>query len=251
VQLKPNLGILPEGQRILWPYLQEIPKNFVLYGGTAIALRYGHRQSIDFDFFTSKQGIDMQKIGEKLPFAGKFRYEVDRGSENHADFHFSVDGHDVKLTLLNLEIVIPGSIKPPDICEDNKIKIATPIDLMAGKMLAVQSRKEAKDFIDIAEMLKQGISMQQGFEAAHAVSRLSAHWTEKLRLDKIQDQFNDAMDVKQTVSRFPDAAIAAKAQEISVALYKAGMTTSVAQAQRTAMRAGRTIERDASQERDR
>jgi hypothetical protein len=27
---------------------------FVLYGGAAIALRLGHRQSVDFDFFSSR-----------------------------------------------------------------------------------------------------------------------------------------------------------------------------------------------------
>jgi hypothetical protein len=31
--------------------LSEIPKEFTLYGGTAVALHLGHRQSIDFDFF--------------------------------------------------------------------------------------------------------------------------------------------------------------------------------------------------------
>ncbi len=48
----PRLDILPAPQRRLWTELHEVPRNFVLYGGTAIALRLGHRQSIDFDFFS-------------------------------------------------------------------------------------------------------------------------------------------------------------------------------------------------------
>ena len=46
----PNLSILPEPQRRLWAELRDTPKTFVLYGGTALALRLGHRQSQDFDF---------------------------------------------------------------------------------------------------------------------------------------------------------------------------------------------------------
>ena len=51
---EPKLEILPESQRRLWPELVDVPKSFTLYGGTAIALRLGHRQSVDFDFFGSE-----------------------------------------------------------------------------------------------------------------------------------------------------------------------------------------------------
>jgi hypothetical protein len=50
---KPNLSILPEPQRQLWAELRNTPKTFVLYGDTALALRLGHRQSDDFDFFSN------------------------------------------------------------------------------------------------------------------------------------------------------------------------------------------------------
>jgi hypothetical protein len=49
----PRLDILPEPQRKLWPELAAVPRRFVLYGGTAIVLRLGHRASVDFDFFSS------------------------------------------------------------------------------------------------------------------------------------------------------------------------------------------------------
>lgn len=48
----PRLDILPAAQVTLWQELgEEIPSTFTLYGGTALALQLGHRQSIDFDFF--------------------------------------------------------------------------------------------------------------------------------------------------------------------------------------------------------
>src|ERR1700679_4084601 len=48
----PRLDILPAAQKNLWPDLAQTPSHFTLYGGTAIALRLGHRQSVDFDFFS-------------------------------------------------------------------------------------------------------------------------------------------------------------------------------------------------------
>lgn len=48
-----HLEILEEPQKKLWHTLKTVRDQFVLYGGTALALRLGHRQSIDFDFFYS------------------------------------------------------------------------------------------------------------------------------------------------------------------------------------------------------
>ena len=51
MRLAPKLSALPAAQRALWPELSQVPPRFVLYGGTALALQLGHRQSEDFDFF--------------------------------------------------------------------------------------------------------------------------------------------------------------------------------------------------------
>jgi len=64
----PCLSILPESQRRLWPELRStVGLGFVLYGGTAIALRLGHRQSVDFDFFTGKP-LDHEALDRAFPF---------------------------------------------------------------------------------------------------------------------------------------------------------------------------------------
>src|SRR6476619_2700974 len=64
---KPRLDILPESQRRLWPELDTVPSDFVLYGGTALALQLGHRVSEDFDFFSSA-GFDPDRLRLRLPF---------------------------------------------------------------------------------------------------------------------------------------------------------------------------------------
>ena len=59
-------NVLPVAQKIVWPELKPIRDDFVLYGGTAIALRFGHRQSVDFDFFTEKP-LQHKNIVRSLP----------------------------------------------------------------------------------------------------------------------------------------------------------------------------------------
>lgn len=47
----PFLDILDVNRRELYAQFGVLPKQFVLGGGTAIALQLGHRKSYDFDFF--------------------------------------------------------------------------------------------------------------------------------------------------------------------------------------------------------
>lgn len=65
--LTPRIDILPAAQKRLWPELAGIPAHFTLYGGTAIALRLGHRASIDFDFF-SRAPFAPQALQETMRF---------------------------------------------------------------------------------------------------------------------------------------------------------------------------------------
>jgi Nucleotidyl transferase AbiEii toxin, Type IV TA system len=46
--------------------LDQVPKEFTLYGGTAIALQLGHRQSVDFNFFGFRP-FDPTKLQAKIP----------------------------------------------------------------------------------------------------------------------------------------------------------------------------------------
>jgi hypothetical protein len=63
----PHLNILPPAQQRLWPELAQTPQEFTLYGGTAIALRLGHRTSLDFDFFASRS-FAPNDLMRKIPY---------------------------------------------------------------------------------------------------------------------------------------------------------------------------------------
>ena len=73
---KPHLEVLPEAQKETGPTLGWTAANrFVLYGGTAIALRCGHRPSINFDFFTNLP-LNQSIVHQELLKARKAFYVV-------------------------------------------------------------------------------------------------------------------------------------------------------------------------------
>ncbi len=76
---KPCWDILPAARRRLWPQLQKAADlGFVLYDGTAIALRLGHRTSVDFDFFSEKS-LDRDAIKGAFPFMAHATSLLDKG----------------------------------------------------------------------------------------------------------------------------------------------------------------------------
>jgi hypothetical protein len=160
----PRLDILPKPQRRLWDELAAIPAEFVLYGGTAIALHLGHRQSVDFDFFGSKV-FDTATLIASIPFMEAARITqrepntlsgiVDRGGPVRLSF-FGVPG-------------LP-CLAPAHIASDNGLRIASLLDLAGTKVNVVQLRAEAKDYRGIDAILRDGrIDLSTAVASAQAL----------------------------------------------------------------------------------
>jgi len=160
---QPNLDILPDSQRALWPSLAPLQQlRFVLYGGTAIALRLGHRVSVDFDFFSSQplNKTDLFQVLPDLATATPLQDEPDA---------FSVLVGGVKLSFFGgLRF---GHYSPPEKTQDGNLVVAALDDLMALKLKVVLQRSEAKDYLDIAAMLRHGIRLDRGLAIAEAMFR--------------------------------------------------------------------------------
>jgi hypothetical protein len=159
----PNMSILPGPQRQLWAELKDTPKAFVLYGGTALALRLGHRQSEDFDFF-SNEPFHPDSLRDAIPYLNQA--EMTQFQDNTLTALVDRNGP-VKLSFF-------GSLgmnraRDPDIAHENGIQIASLLDLLASKLRTVQSRAEAKDYRDIVASLDAGFSLEEGLGAAAAI----------------------------------------------------------------------------------
>jgi nucleotidyltransferase AbiEii toxin of type IV toxin-antitoxin system len=159
--LEPKLGVLPTAQKEIWTSLAPAPHlDFVLYGGTAIAIHLGHRESLDFDFFRSDP-LDKDQIRAKFDFV--------RGAAVLQD---------TPDTLVILAKMPAGPVKvsffggigfgrvedPLQTC-DGTLLVASLDDLMATKLKATLDRAEAKDYRDIAEMISAGVSLPAGLSA--------------------------------------------------------------------------------------
>jgi hypothetical protein len=146
----PHLEILPAPQRALWKELSEVSGEFVLYGGTALALHLAHRNSLDLDLFGSR-ALDLSQIEQGISFlkganiiqrdTNTLSAIVDRGGPVKVWF-FGVPN------LPRLSAVV--------VAKDNGLGIASLLDLAGTKASVVQVRAEAKDYIDIDALITAG-----------------------------------------------------------------------------------------------
>jgi hypothetical protein len=134
--------------------------DFVLYGGTALSLRVGGRQSIDFDFFTDGP-IDVKELTGRLPFLSS-AVLVSRGP---SDASFSTKGTEpIKISFFG-DLAF-GRVDEPSRFSDNGVIVAGLLDLAAQKAKVVQQRAQAKDYVDLAVLLRSGISLERALGAA-------------------------------------------------------------------------------------
>jgi hypothetical protein len=148
--LEPRLEILPAAQRELWTELSAIPAEFVLYGGTALALHLGHRDSVDFDFF-SNRALNLTALEADISFLKGAR--IIQREKNTLSAIIERNGS-VKVSFFG----VPGlpRLASPHVAKDNGLKIASLIDLAGTKASVLQMRAEAKDYIDIDALLRVG-----------------------------------------------------------------------------------------------
>lgn len=152
-----HLEILPEVQRSLWDTMicRGIP-GFVLYGGTALALRLGHRQSIDFDFFSATPFSPLD-LKDSLGLSG----EVSQAEPNT----LTVFHEGVKLSFFGgLSL---GVTAPPDHLA--ACPVASIPDLAGCKLAALVNRVELKDYLDVAAILRAGFALPDMLASANAI----------------------------------------------------------------------------------
>lgn len=159
----PKLNILPAPQRAVWKGLKATPKHFVLYGGTALALRLGHRVSEDFDFFTNAS-FKAQELLERIPYLRGGKVTVLR--ENALTCVLDRNGPAPVSFFGGLGL---KRVSNPDTARDNGVRVASLLDVAGCKMAVVQRRAEAKDYRDIAALLENGVSLTKALAAAKAI----------------------------------------------------------------------------------
>ncbi|ABO55164.1 nucleotidyl transferase AbiEii/AbiGii toxin family protein [Burkholderia vietnamiensis] len=179
---EPRFEVLPASQQKLWPDLAPVKDlGFTLYGGTAIALRRGHRTSVDFDFFSDRP-LDKQALVAALPalegpgaevlqesantFVALVQPPLDRPLLGPVAADEFGDGR-VKVSFFG-DLTI-GRVGDPELTSDGALLVAHPRDLMATKLKTLFQRIELKDYVDIHELLQHGQSLTRGLADAAAL----------------------------------------------------------------------------------
>jgi len=141
-----NKAIEP-GTLSLLKELMHLPElnDFALVGGTALALRYGHRSSVDIDLFNTHRFslIEMPQYLEQH-FGKRFVHK-------HQQSGIGVFGFidDIKVDLIHFPIERIAALSKVE-----GIRFYQDPDIAAMKVQAILGRAKKKDFWDMHELLK-------------------------------------------------------------------------------------------------
>lgn len=148
-------NILTESQILMLPLLRQFSSDYYLVGGTALALQYGHRRSLDFDLFTIKPF-------ETEPILRKIR-------KNHTINQIHIDElnqltlvvDQIKMTFYQYEYPVIHNEKLEDI-----ITMPDDLSIAAMKAFALGRRAKWKDYVDLYFVFKH-YSLHEVIDRAH------------------------------------------------------------------------------------
>ncbi len=150
--------ILSPAQQGLLTLIKEFGPKFSLCGGTAIALHIGHRESIDFDLFTSDE-LNIDVLRKKLSGADKYFSVI---VKNEDEYTVIVKG--VKITFLRYPFPFKGVI-----WLDEVVQIPDLLTLSAMKAYALGRRSKWKDYVDLYVILSKYHSLKEVVKKAEAM----------------------------------------------------------------------------------
>ncbi|MDP9010322.1 MAG: nucleotidyl transferase AbiEii/AbiGii toxin family protein [Pseudomonadota bacterium] len=149
-EFSPRTYILPAAQLRLWREFSAVPEEFVLYGGTAIALHLGHRTSVDFDFFGSRS-LNLEALEGDIPFLRDAKI-IQR--EKNTLTAIVDRGEPVKVSFFGVPNL--RRLAQPHAVKENNLQIASLLDLAGTNASVIQVRAEAKDYLDMDAVLTSG-----------------------------------------------------------------------------------------------
>lgn len=121
----------------------EIFSDFILVGGTALALHIGHRNSIDIDMFGNAP-IDADAFIEELSKFGN----VEKIQQTKNVLILMINN--IKVDFVNYKY---GLLQEYTVIDD--VRLASKKDIAAMKLNAISGRGSKKDFIDLYFLLSE------------------------------------------------------------------------------------------------
>lgn len=139
--------ILDENRKKILPLFNTFKSDFYLAGGTALALQLGHRDSIDFDFFTDKS-FSTSELYETIEKAFK-NHGILKIQDKKDTLTVSIDDS-IKISIFTYPYKL---IKP--LIETEYFQISSIEDIGCMKLSAITSRMVEKDYVDLYFILQK------------------------------------------------------------------------------------------------
>ena len=152
----------------VWPALGRLPREYVLVGGTALALHWGHRMSFDVDLDTGSAPSHPRTTLRALGMPTDRRLYKWPRRKTHPYIH-------IRETESTPKIDVHGKSRMPCLHSPrraaNGLLVAHPADLMWRKLTALIGRERLRDAEDAAEFARDrhGLSEALVLDAMVAV----------------------------------------------------------------------------------
>jgi len=148
--------ILTAAQHAVLDGLKTVPQvaEFYLAGGTALALRHGHRRSVDFDFFRPTS-FDVNELEVALHDAFAEFERLPSGEQTLYVRLFGVTTSFFRYPYPRLEDTEPTPWG---------FGVASDADVAAMKLEAIAGRGSRKDFVDLRILCRSGLTIEAAFD---------------------------------------------------------------------------------------
>lgn len=126
--------------------LTELPSMAKLrfVGGTSLALRFGHRISVDLDFFGNELVGGAEQLFAEVQSIG-----------NASLIAESKNVHQYVVSGVEVDVVTQPYPWLESALEQDGMRLASCLDVAAMKMLAIMNRGSRKDFVDLSFLLER------------------------------------------------------------------------------------------------
>ncbi len=175
-------AVLDENRRLVFSQLAGVSGGWYLAGGTALALRIGHRLSYDFDFF-SQHKIESSFRGKLIQVFGN-------------DLHFTMDTSEQISFFTPEQVKITFAMTPyapvEPLLKISSIAAEGVHDIAADKAFTVGRRGAFRDYVDLFFLLKSHTLLQRIISDAQ--KKYGSMFEEKLFLEQL-DYMDDVNDL--------------------------------------------------------
>ncbi|MCL5886061.1 MAG: nucleotidyl transferase AbiEii/AbiGii toxin family protein [Actinobacteria bacterium] len=132
--------------------------NFILIGGTALALQLGHRTSEDLDFFSMDKDTSCPSIADMKAVCNSPRIGTTLRLSDQV--HYDIAG--IRVTFLQYPFAFHDSPQ-----YFHGVPLASVLDLGAMKAHTIGRRAKIRDYIDLWKVLDSGIGLNDIIERAN------------------------------------------------------------------------------------